>query len=371
MSIGQSQPVSHSASGDEIRTVWCSLAGDRGEESVESELIFSEVIASATVGIWRFASEGRSAVLKVLRHGEGGSPNWRSGEDVGHWYYWRREALAYSSGLLDHLAGPLRAPRCLGVFERPDNSVGIWMEDLAAGTPAAAWDLARYRSASHALGVAQGASVAAGEEPPSWVARGWLRQYVERRQPFLAILDDSVAWDQPLVAAHLPAQTRSTVLAIWEARDELLGEVEAAPRCLCHNDLHPGNMFSLGDDPVVIDWAFAGWGHLGEDAANLIFDAVWDFFVPPQQLQQLQQAVTEGYLEGLVSSGFAGDTGQVRRCVAAFAAVKFFWIPLAMVETISSGRQTINRRPLEEGLAWWAPVVPRIFEAAQTLGVRP
>ena len=77
-------------------------------------------------------------ILKVLRHGGGGSPLWQSGEEESHWYYWRREALAFSSGLLDAFSDDLRAPQCLGLFERPDGSVGIWLEDLRHTLPAAA-----------------------------------------------------------------------------------------------------------------------------------------------------------------------------------------------------------------------------------------
>src|SRR5438552_1048606 len=119
--------------------------------SLACEQIFEEAVASATAGIWRFTDDSWSVILKVLRHQAGGSPRWQSGEDEDHWYYWRREALAYSSGLLAHLARPLRAPRCYGVFDRPDGSISLWLEDLRFAAPAAAWPLNRYRLAAFAL----------------------------------------------------------------------------------------------------------------------------------------------------------------------------------------------------------------------------
>src|SRR5437870_2488650 len=112
-------PVSHEADFDEIRAVVAASAGPSDPSVLACEQIFAQAVASATTGIRRFANEGWSVVLKVLRHQAGGSPSWRSGADEKHWYYWRREALAYSSGLLARLAGPLRAPGCYGIFDRP------------------------------------------------------------------------------------------------------------------------------------------------------------------------------------------------------------------------------------------------------------
>ncbi|HMC79867.1 MAG TPA: hypothetical protein VKO35_04885, partial [Acidimicrobiia bacterium] len=110
----------HGADIDEIQAVATATAGPTDLRLLTCEQIFEEAVASATAGIWRFTDDSWSVILKVLRHQAGGSPRWQSGEDEDHWYYWRREALAYSSGLLAHLARPLRAPRCYGVFDRPD-----------------------------------------------------------------------------------------------------------------------------------------------------------------------------------------------------------------------------------------------------------
>ncbi len=58
---------------------------------------------------------------------------------------------AYSSSLFAALAGGMRTPIGLGVFDRP-RSVGVWMEDLRHGVPAASWTLQQYRLAAEALG---------------------------------------------------------------------------------------------------------------------------------------------------------------------------------------------------------------------------
>lgn len=118
---------------------------------------------------------------------------------------------------------------------------------------------------------------------------------------------------------------------------------------------------------MLIDWAFLGVGHAGEDPGNLIFDAVLDFFVPPDELAGLEEAVTEGYLQGLSETLDNVDAALVRRAIWATGAVKYFWIPLSMVDAIEQGRTTLNRRPLDEAFAVWARAVPRIFELAGRL----
>src|SRR5207237_1015632 len=43
-------------------------------------------------------------------------------KDVTHPLYWKREVLAFQSGLLDHLAGGLDAPSCFNIVEQPDGA---------------------------------------------------------------------------------------------------------------------------------------------------------------------------------------------------------------------------------------------------------
>lgn len=334
---------------------------------VELEVVYEHAVASATSGIWRCSSGSWSVVAKVLRHGAGGSPAWQSGRDPDHWYYWRREAEAFASGVLGRLAAPLRAPRCLGVFERGDGSAAVWMEDLA-GTPSAAdWNLERYRLAAFHLGRAQGVLALSNHLPEAgWLARNWLRRYVERRgQTAVAQIEDAPVWDHGLVRDLLPAGTRHECRAIWESRHVLLDLVEAMPETLTHSDLHPGNLFGTTEETVLIDWGFLGRGRLGEDPGNLGFDAVLDFFVPPGRLPELRATLLDGYLAGLEQARWPGDPEDAARAVSAVGAVKFFWVPAAMAAAAASGSPTLNRRPLEEAFRLWAPIVPEIFSACR------
>ena len=168
--------------------------------------------------------------------------------------------------------------------------------------------------------------------------------------------------ESALVARYLPAQLGHGAREIWNDRERLLGIVESGPQTLCHLDVHPANLFADGVETVLIDWAFAGIGGLGEDAGNLIFDSVFDFFVPPEGLDALTEAVTGGYLDGLAASGWAGDADAVVRTMAATACVKYFWIVPAMLNAVARGEARLNGRPIEETVSRWAPVVPDLIE---------
>jgi aminoglycoside phosphotransferase (APT) family kinase protein len=354
----------HGTDPSELSSVLAAASAPVTAGQLEAELIFADPAASATAGIWRFGAGDWSIILKVLRHGDRGSPMWQSGEDELHWYYWKREALAYQSALLDAFSEGLRPPKCFAVFERPDGSISVWMEDLRRCSPAADWTIRRYESAAEALGRAQGCSHATyAASGTRWIGRNWLRRYVERRQSFLQVIGKP-AWQHPLVRANLPPDTAERAAAIWERREDLLSLVEASPLCLCHDDLHPGNLFAQGPTTVLIDWAFLAIGHAGEDPGNLIFDAVLDFFVPPDKLDALEQAVTDGYLRGLSDTLHDVDPSLVRRAIWATGAVKYFWIPLSMVDAIDQDRMMLNRRPLDETFHIWAQVVPKIFDVA-------
>lgn len=354
----------------EVERVFGTPVGGPGVPIVEP--VGHTVVASATAGIWRVRVGERSAVLKVLAHAPGGTGNWRSGASEDHWYYWRREAEAYGSGLLASLAGGLRAPTCHLVAERDDGSVALWLEDLR-GAPATAWPIERYGAAARHLGRAQG-EFACGRPPPTdrWLSRGWLRAYLTQRDGDLALLDDPTAWRHPLVAAAFPDPPVEELRAMRGGQDRFLAALDAMPRTLAHLDLHPANLFDADGGTAVVDWAFVGIGALGEDPGNLVPDAALDFHVPPHQLDRLHATVLDGYAAGLRDAGWDGSTEQVRLSMAATMAAKYAWIGPAILRATSEGRPLLNRRPVAEALAAWAPTVhfllARAREAADLVG---
>jgi hypothetical protein len=112
------------------------------------------------LGVYRFAGNGKdrgqpvwwSLILKEI-----GAPAEGGYED--NWNYWKRETIAYGSGLLEDLPGGLGAPRCFKVEELADGTMRLWLEDLSASndTP---WSVDRYALAARHLGQFNGAGLA-------------------------------------------------------------------------------------------------------------------------------------------------------------------------------------------------------------------
>jgi hypothetical protein len=242
---------------------------------------------AATLGIWGVTTGSDSAVLKVVGRRADGHSRWPAADDPAHPYYWRREALAYTSGLLDRLRGGLRAPACRAAVERPDGSVALWLEDVpepARWTPELLGEVARR------LGVAQ---AALADDPPDapWLSRGWLRAYLD--------LHDA-------------------------ADDEgVLDRLDALTHTLCHHDLHPGNVLG-GDATVLVDWAYCGLAPLGLDAGVLVADGIADSALAPELADEAAEAVWSGYAAGL---GGRDDLDAVRWAFLRGTALRLSWLP--------------------------------------------
>ncbi|MBV9790973.1 MAG: hypothetical protein JOZ51_22455, partial [Chloroflexi bacterium] len=114
-----------------------------------------------------------SVVLKVF-----GAPQDAAMDDPAQPFYWRRESLAYQSGLLGDPAAGFVAPRCFGVSER-SQQIWLWLEDLAPHT-ADRWSLEQFGVTARQLGRFQGEFLAGRALPEySWLNRRLIRAWVE------------------------------------------------------------------------------------------------------------------------------------------------------------------------------------------------
>ncbi|MGH9227396.1 MAG: phosphotransferase [Acidimicrobiales bacterium] len=341
--------------------------GHSSRDPLTIEPLPHAAVASATAGLWRVRVARRSTIVKLLAHApDGGSPNWRSGRDERHWYYWRREAEAYRSGLLDGLGGGLRAPRWDLVADRDDGSIALWLEDLR-GDPASSWSVDRYQTAARHLGRAQGEFITGRPLPDEpWLSRGWLLGYLD--QPFrrLTAPTDPSLWRHPLLAGWFPEPPIGALRAMRADRRLFLGVLDRMPPTLCHLDFHPANLFDGGHGTTAaIDWSFVGIGALGEDAGNLVPDAVLDFHVGPEELTVLYDAVADGYTAGLRDAGWTGSDATVRLAMSATMGAKYAWIGPALARAAIAGRELLNGRPIAEALSWWAPTVAFLLDRAR------
>jgi hypothetical protein len=325
-----------------------------------------EPVASATAGIWRISGVDWSVVLKLVHHGDQGHPNWMSSTEPSDWNYWKREVLAYEAGIPDSLTGGLRGPEVLGIYERADGSVALWLEDVGAGSAGTSWTVADYGSAARQIGRAQGGW--SREERPrseAWFSNDWLRAYLAQRDGDMELLDDPGPWAWPLVRDNLIRDTRGPMRRMRDDQALFLDALDRMPPTLCHFDLHPANLFSVGEETVLIDWAFVGIGALGEDAAVLVADAVLDFHVEPAAFDDLFEVVKRGYAEGLEEAGWSGATQLVERGMNATMGARYAWIGPALLRSVIEERSVMNRRPIAETARCWGQTIPFLLEHAE------
>jgi hypothetical protein len=211
--------------------------------------------------------------------------------------------------------------------------VALWLEDVA-GLPGADWGVDRLADVARRLGAAQ-AAWAGRPLPHPWLSRRWLRQYVASKP-----VAEPVPWDHQRAADVWPGGVRAGLRALWERRGELLDLAESLPRTTCHLDVWPMNLIARegpGDEVVLLDWAFAGAGAVGEDIGNLIPDSVADGLIDPGLLPGIDAAVTDGYLAGLRAGGWRGRDAEVRRAIAVTGAAKYCWLAPRMLQRLEDG----------------------------------
>ncbi|MGA6220558.1 aminoglycoside phosphotransferase [Streptomyces umbrinus] len=330
-----------------------------------------------TAGVWRVAAGGRSAVLKLLTRAKDTTETWAASEDPRHWNFWRREAHVYEEGVA-RVWRPwgITAPDLLASVERPDGDVALWLEDVREGEPATAWPVARHARHAERLGAAHGRALADGvvlDRP--WLSRRFLRDYTSGQTVGRELLDDDTAWQQPLVRDHFPDGLRERMVRLHNEREWFLRTMESLPRVFSHLDQWPANLVSRQGESVLLDWAFAGDGALGEDIGNYIPDTVFDLFLPAARLPELATAMYEAYVRGLRAGGWQGDERLVRLGVCA-SAVKYDWLTALMLSRASDERQLdygggrtveAERRYRERGvvlafLADWADEARRLAD---------
>jgi hypothetical protein len=328
-------------------------------------------IHSVTGGVFRVRGDDWSLVLKIVRHGEDDDPGalWVSGADASHRNYWKREWLAFDSGLLAQLPGKLRAPRALLTTQRGDRECWIWMED-APGRHSHTLHLDDYTTIARALGTTQGA-YAAGHPLPEmeWLSRDWLRGWLTSCGRLVALLDDDDAWTDERLAPL--ARLRDRTRALWQQRDRLLAISSSGPATVGHWDFWPANLFVDDEDHVVaVDWSQVGIASLGQDLDQLTLDTVWMQVRPDESLDALENAVLPAYADGLQEAGADVGLDQVRLWHAASASVRYVWMGCGQATIVADpdavrGQERRFGTPYDVVLAHKARVVEHAIELGE------
>ena len=336
-------------------------------EEIDPDLRFHSV----TGGVARVRGDGFSLVVKSVTNGGDAESDelWVSGPDPSHRNYWKREWLAYSTGMLDALPGELRAPRSYLTTEPTAEEGRIWMEDVE-GRPGVEWELDDYDSVAFDLGTTQAAYASGRSILPDhpWLARRWLRGWVETLDRTIGALDDDALWAAETQAPM--AALRDRVRQLWQAREELLAIVETAPQTLVHCDFWPTNLIAADDGTTVaIDWSQVGIGAIGQDLDQLTLDPVWMLVLPEADLDDLERHVVPGYVSGLRSSGVDLSEAAVRRWYSAAASVHY--APMAAYQAMNAADELkVAASERRHGLQYSTIVAhkARVVERALALG---
>jgi hypothetical protein len=224
--------------------------------------------------------------------------------------------LFYDSALPAQLETPAaRTPRPLFVEDHGDQ-MWIWLEDIADDIPGP-WPTDRLIRAAQQVAGLTAASAPAVLAPDPALLRHALRAWVDDLQAAnITAAGDRRTWSHPYVDITLPDGNLARMRRLFEDRDVLLDALTAAPQVVVHLDAHRRNVLTAiaprGESSVLIDWAYAGTGGVGEDLGSLVGMTFMLGEVAPCDPRDVSNAAFDAYIEGLRSAGWNGDERRVR-----------------------------------------------------------
>jgi hypothetical protein len=337
------------------------------------------------LGVYRFVGTGEdrgrpvgwSLILKTF-----GAPP--EGGEEADWNYWKREAMAYRSGLLDDLPGGIAAPRCLAVDESAEGIVRLWLEDVAPANDEP-WALDRYALAARHLGRFNGAYLVERSLPDApWLSTNWLRGWVGANEAAMDHLKRVL--EHPLVRQVYPEGVAASFLQLWTERELFLDRLDRLPHTLCHLDAFRRNLLDRrltdgSEQTLALDWAFVGKGAIGEELGPLIQASIEFFEAEGITAQELEEVAFQGYLEGLTDAGWRGDPQVVRFDYTASTALRYgvgtvrLVLPILLDEQLHTRVEQLLGRPIEVVFEKWAEetghIVTLTDEAYQLADVVP
>lgn len=292
------------------------------------------VVNAATGGLYRVSGEaiGDSQPMhwSLIAKAIVATPT--SPDDHSHWNYWRREALAYQSGIPYGLAPALTAPRLAGVIAdpgRPERQF-LLMEDVRPAAEST-WTLADYELLAQRLGQWGALPLRA-----PWLSPACLRGILRSGAHALETVDALRVWAFPHIAREFPADLVQRIRLLLGQAERLHRVLDELPRVLCHGDAHLGNvMRRQGPDGawefVLIDWSMAGVGAPGEEIGHLFSTNILANYVPPEQAGDLAETLLAGYCEGLLAGGVPCAEQAVRTGFAVTTALRSFGFALPLI----------------------------------------
>jgi len=297
-----------------------------------------------------------SVILKIIQSPANvGWVNMGEGDDPTHWNYWKRELLAYQSGLLETLPDGMAAPRCYGTNELPGDVAWLWLEDIG-DSYGDAWPLERYALAARHLGLLNGSYLTARPLPAlPWLSNHLIGQWIAS-QPW-----QTIPWEHPRVFNRYPRPEVNSFRRMLVEHKRFLAQFERLPQTICHGDTYPTNFKSRSvrgapEQTVALDWALMGIAPLGDDLGQLVFGAHLN--LKEAKRVDVDKALFESYVAGLRTSGCRTDPRLVRFGYTASAALRVGLFQLYLLSEELKQSETVTEQ-VAEHLA-----VPDCFEVA-------
>ena len=291
-----------------------------------------------------------STVVKVVGPSDRADFNDPSNVD-----YWRREVLAYQSGILEQLPGEIIVPRCYTIHELTDGKLCIWIE--AVHEADGSWAMEEHRLVARHFGQFNGAYLAGHPLPPkaSWLLSGRTEQWLENSLTYARELSEISTTN---LGRWLSNENINRMAQLFEQRRPLLAALDRLPICFCHHDAFRRNLILRqtedgNTETVALDWSYAGLGKVGQEmgvaiALNLLF-----MEVSGDRARELDQAIFAGYSAGLRDAGWKGDLQLARFGYTVTAASTF---------GVAFGARLANRLRSPDGAATLEAMIGRSID---------
>ena len=287
------------------------------------------------------------------------------------WNYWKREILAYRSGILNELSGNLVAPPCYGVAERPNDEWHIWLEDIKEMPEV--WTLERHSVAARQLGQFNGSYLAGLALPADqpWMYHGRARDWIKLCEPMLegfqhyARSDSGRRW--------LTERCVERIENLLANHESLLMGLERLPVCLCHHDAFRRNLIardgpSTNAQTVATDWSMIGYGGIGEEIGITISTGLSFLSIAGDQASDMDKITFASYVAGLRDAGWQGDVHLARFGYTTTAALvtgvtwaMFMSGVLSSEEGIQAMESNLGHK-LDDVLEQWATIQPFLLD---------
>lgn len=272
-------------------------------------------------GIWKVCADrahgAGPSTAWVKRTGPaylGSFPAWRCWTDPDDPQWWGREAAFYGSELATSgWSGGVRAARCY-LIDDHDDARDLWLEAVRTPTfslescVAAARGLARWQVAWQNAGHA-------------WLSEDWIPTHVGRQA-----MDNARTLAHPAWSLAIERGLDPTLRTVVETRltdpIEVRERLREFPHVPTHFDFHASNIGTVGEEVVIIDWAYVGWGPIGHDVGHLALNLDPDASVEPGEAWR---TIRVAYCEALAQAGWGGDPAVIERSMEVSNALRLGW----------------------------------------------